>query len=236
MNKEIGVVLLHGAGLGSFIWDDVKPLIKNPVLTIDFPNRETGNNANKNLTLDDYKKSAIEQIEKWNVAKFVIVTHSISGCVGLSLTDYFAKKVVGLVGISSAFPKKGKSFASSFPFPQNLLMPLMLSLLGTKPPQKIIEQSLCNDLTPEQTSKIVRRFTAEAKRLYTTKVYYTNPEVKKLYIKLTDDKGFPVQLQDKMIKNLNPPKVETLHTGHLPMISKPKELSEILNDFLNQIN
>jgi pimeloyl-ACP methyl ester carboxylesterase len=236
MNDKIGIVLIHGAGLGSFIWDDLKPLLINSVLTIEFPNREVGDKVNINLTFDDYKKSAIEQIEKWGIDNFVIVTHSIGGCVGLSLTDYFAKKIVGFIAISSAVPTNGNSFTSCLPFPQRFLIPLILNLLGTKPPQKVIEQSLCNDLTVEQTSEIVKRFTPEAKLLYTTKVNYKNLDIKTLYIKLNNDKGFPVQIQDKMIKNLATQKVVTLDSGHLPMISKPKELSEILNNFINEIN
>lgn len=103
MNDKTGIVLIHGAGLGSFIWDDLKPLIKNPVMTIEFPNREVGDKANNNLTFDDYKKSAIEQIEKWGINNFVIVTHSIGGCVGLSLTDYFAKKLLALLELVQPF-------------------------------------------------------------------------------------------------------------------------------------
>lgn len=236
MNNKIGIVLIHGAGLGSFIWDDLIPLIKNPVLTIEFPNRGVDDKANVNQTFDDYKNSAIEQIVKWNMDNFVIVTHSIGGCVGLSLTDYFAQKVVGFVGISSALPTNGNSFISCLPFPQSLLMPLILKLFGTKPPQKAIEQTLCNDLTSEQTSEVVKLFTPEAKLLYTTKVNYKNLDLMTLYVKLTNDKGFPVQLQDKMIKNLNAKKIVILESGHLPMLSKPKELSEILNNFINEIN
>lgn len=236
MNDKIGIVLIHGAGLGNFIWDDLKPLLKNPVLTIELPNREISDKANINLTFDDYKKSAIEQIEKWGITNFIIVSHSIGGCIGLSLTDYFSKKVVGFVGISSAIPTNGNSFISCLPFPQSLLMPLILKLFGTKPPQKAIEQTLCNDLTSEQTSEIIKRFTPEARLLYTSKVDYKSLDVKTLYIKLNNDKGFPVQLQDKMIKNLTVQKVVTIQSGHLPMISKPKELSEILNNFINEIN
>jgi pimeloyl-ACP methyl ester carboxylesterase len=236
MNDKIGIVFIHGAGLGNFIWDNLKPLLKNPVLTIELPNREVVDKANINLTFEDYKKSSIQQIEKWGIEKFVIVTHSIGGCIGLSLTDYFSKKVIGFVGISSAIPTNRNSFISCLPFPQNLLMPLILKLFGTKPPQKAIKQTLCNDLTSEQTSKIIKRFTPEAILLYTTKVDYKSLEIKTLYIKLTNDKGFPLQLQEQMIKNLIAQKVETIDSGHLPMISKPKELSKILNNFINEIN
>jgi pimeloyl-ACP methyl ester carboxylesterase len=236
MNDKIGIVFIYGAGLGSFIWDGLKPLIENPVLTIEFPNRGVDEKTNVNLTFDDYKKLAIEQIEKWDIDNFVIVTHSIGGCIGLSLTDYFSEKVVGFVAISSSVPINGNSYISCLPFPQSLLMPLILNLFGTKPPSKTIEQVLCNDLTLEQTSEVIKRFTPEAKLLYTTKVNYKNLDIKTLYVKLSKDKGLSVQLQDKMIKNLNAQKVVTLDSGHLPMISKPKELSEILNNFINEIN
>ena len=65
MSDKIGIIFIHVAGLGSFIWDDLKLLIISPVLTTEFPNREVNNKANVNLTFGDYKKSAIELIEKW---------------------------------------------------------------------------------------------------------------------------------------------------------------------------
>jgi hypothetical protein len=66
---------------------------------------------------------------------------SIGGCIGLSLADYFAKKVVSFVGISSAVPTNGNSFIFCLPFLQSLLMPLILNLLGTNPPQKVIDKT-----------------------------------------------------------------------------------------------
>lgn len=63
MNDKIGIVLIYGAGLGSFIWDNLKPLIKNPVLTIEFPNREVGDKANNNLTFDDYKTLQLNKLK-----------------------------------------------------------------------------------------------------------------------------------------------------------------------------
>ncbi len=151
------------------------------------------------------------------------------------MSEYFTNKIIGFVGICSIFPVNGKSFLSCFPFPQNILMPLILNIFGTKPPQKTIEQELCNDLTPDQTSEIVKRFTPEAKRLYTTKVHYKKIPPKTLYIKLNNDKSLSLQLQEKMTKNLNIHNIETLGSGHLPMISKPKELADILNDFVKNV-
>ncbi|MBK9566975.1 MAG: hypothetical protein IPO37_17935 [Saprospiraceae bacterium] len=44
-----------------------------------------------------------------------------------------------------------------------------------------------------------------------------------------------MQLQDKMAQNLRAQKVVTLDSGHLPMISKPKELAIILMNFTDGI-
>lgn len=151
---------MYGAGLGSFIWNNLIPLMKFPVLTIDFPNREKEGNIN--LSFNDYKDSALGQINNWDVEKFIIVTHSIGGCVGLSLTDHFADRIVGFVGIGSVLPTNGDSFIACLPFPQRLLMPIILTLFGTKPPQKSIQQELCNDLSESQCLEIVNRFTPEA--------------------------------------------------------------------------
>ncbi len=40
------------------------------------------------------------------------------------------------------------------------------------PPNQAFEKELCNDLTPEQTTKIVDNFTPEARLLNTTTISY----------------------------------------------------------------
>ena len=114
-------------------------------------------------------------------------------------------------------------------------MPIILKLFGTKPPKKSIENELCNDLTDEQTTKITTEFTPEAKRLYTTKINFNLPNTKRLYIQLANDKSMPLTLQNKMAKNLNANKIETIDSGHLPMLSKPKQLATSLSTFVKEI-
>jgi pimeloyl-ACP methyl ester carboxylesterase len=236
MEKKIGIVFIHGAGLNSSIWNDLEEKIHNPVLCIDFPNRKSKDNTNTKLTFDDYIGSVTTDIEKWKKDAFIIVAHSIGACVGLKVAAQFKNELKGFVAIGSVIPKSGQSFISSLPFPQKLLLPILLSLFGTKPPKKTIEAELCNDLKPETTSKVVNEFTSEAKSLYTTKVNFDLPETERLYIKLTNDKSIPPDLQEEMAKNLNTSKIETINSGHLPMLSKPIELIKILEDFIGSLN
>lgn len=235
MENKIGIVFINGAGLNSSVWNDLKQIIDNPVLCIDFPNRKSNDNPNAKLTFNDYVNSTTSEMKKLLKGNFIIVAHSIGACVGLKVAEQFKNELKGFVAISSVIPKSGKSFVSSLPFPQKILFPILLSVFGTKPPDNSIESELCNDLTDEQTVKIVNEFTPEAKALYITKISYDLPNSQRLYIKLTNDKSMQTNFQDKMASNLNATKVEELESGHLPMISKPNELAQILANFINEI-
>lgn len=235
MDNKIGVVFINGAGLNSSIWNDLKHKIDNPGLSVDFPSRKLKNNPNAKLTFEDYVNKATTEIKNWQKDNFIIVAHSIGACVGLKVAEQFKKELKGFVAIGSVVPKSGQSFISSLPFPQKLLLPILLSLFGTKPPKKSIEAELCNDLPSETTSKIVNEFTPEAKALYTTKITFDLPNTKRLYIKLTNDKSTSTTLQDEMAKNLNATNVKTINSGHLPMLSKPDELTNILTGFIDSV-
>lgn len=235
MENNYGILFIHGAGLGSFIWDGLIPMLNIPALAIDFPNRNSGDKANADLTFHAYTKSVIDQIEKWDKNKLILVVHSIGGCVGLKVAEHFENSLVCFIAISAAIPLNNHSFASCLPFPKDFLMPVMLKLFGTKPSKKTIEKDLCNDLTIEQTKRVVDNFTPEAKQLYIKKISYKKMDVETLYIKLTKDKSIPLLVQNKMANNLNAAKIETIESGHLPMLSSPKKLSGILNRFIAEI-
>jgi len=233
MITNTGIVFIHGAGLNSSIWDELINEIAAPVLTIDFPNRKSNGLTNSRLSFDDYVNSTIEQIQHWNSTYFVIVAHSIGACVGLKIAGHLKNELSGFVAIGSVIPENGDSFVTSLPFPQKLIMPVILNLFGTKPPKKSIETELCNDLSAEQTSKIVNEFTPESRALYTTKITYELPATQRLYIKLTNDKSIPEALQQRMAENFVATNIITLDSGHLPMISKVNELASILTEFVN---
>ncbi|MBK6264895.1 alpha/beta hydrolase [Marivirga sp. S37H4] len=229
--KKNGVLLIHGAGLGSFIWDELIPLLNLPALAVDFPNRKKGDKVNLQLSFKHYSDAVIQQVEQWNIESFVIVAHSVGGCVGLKVAEHFGKRVIGFVGISSVIPSDGNSFISCLPFPQKVIMPVILKIAGTKPPKKAIEIGLCHDLTDMQCQSIMENFTPESKALFKEKCKAEIPNVKKLYIKLLNDQEFPTSMQEKMAENMNTQNIATIESGHLPMLSHTNELAKILNDF-----
>jgi pimeloyl-ACP methyl ester carboxylesterase len=191
--------------------------------------------VNKNVSFDHYLRDTSWQIEAWNKKRLFLVTHSIGACIGLGVAGNLRERLAGFVGISAAIPRPGHSFISCLPFPKRLLMPLMLKMAGTKPPDKQIAATLCNGLTEEQTDKVVNNFTAESPRLYLEKLRYSSIAVPSLYIELTDDQAFPLSRQRRMARRLHAGNTAEVPAGHLAMLSQPKELATQINQFVADV-
>lgn len=232
LQDKTGLVFIYGAGLEGQIWSRVIEGLDRPCLPLEFPLRKGSVDSRSRLSLEDYVAHMKNQVEEWGVQRFVIVAHSIGGVIALRLASELTDRLVGMVAISAAIPKKGGSYLSIMPLPNRILMSAVLRAMGTKPPESAIRAGLCNDLSSDQTAEIVRGFTPEAIRLYTDRINVSIPDVPKMYVKLTKDKAISLSLQNKMISNLSPQSVRSLETGHLPMVSNPEGLRSILEDFL----
>jgi pimeloyl-ACP methyl ester carboxylesterase len=230
MNSDIGIVLIHGAGLGSWIWSDTVKYLQTESLAVNFPDRDRYA-VNSSCSFDNYCEHLSEQISVWDKGRVILAAHSIGGVLALKLADQLGDRVAGFIGIGSAISKNGGSFLSTLTLTKRLLLPVILRIAGTKPPNSAIIGSLCNDLSDEQAETVAEKFVAESIQLYFGKCNAPVPDTQKLYIRCSKDLEFPQSLQDKMIKNLNTRQISTLESGHLPMLSCPKELAEILDRF-----
>jgi len=228
------IVMIHGAGLGAWIWRDVRPLLKGHSYAANFPGREPLPAPSNLVTLDDYANAVIEQIQHREKEHIILVGHSIGALVALKAAKHFGKRISGFVAIASPIPKDGGSFMSALPLGQRLMLKLALRK-GTKPPDDLIRKAYCNDLKPEQAEEVVRRFVAESPHLYTDKCLATPPETRKLYIQTSIDNQLPMRYQMKMAGNLDAQEMLTIRAGHLPMLSEPKELADMLNRFIDQV-
>ncbi len=236
MENKIGIVCIHGAGLGSFIWDELKPHLVHRVLVLDFPNRmNRGNITTAHLHLGDYASLLIKRIEKWNHRRFIIVAHSVGACVGMKVAQHFGSRVQGFVAISATIPINGGSFVSCFSFPKNILNGLLIRFMGTRPPNSLIVRRLCHGLSLEKTKKILSSYTAESKALFLERTNAKIVNMPTLYIQTTRDKLFSKEFQEKMAKNMQAQDIVSMKTGHLPMLTMPQQLAEILNEFIERL-
>jgi len=235
--KEIGFVLLSGAGLGAWIWKDLTAQLEHPALAVDYPGRGIyADMAVKGLGLNQYVASVISDLDRFPPRKVVIVAHSIGGVIGIEVTHQRRKRIAGFVAVSAAIPAVHGSYASTLPVFSRVFLRIMMSLAGTRPPDSVIRKALCEDLDADRAREVSERFIPESKRLYLDKTTAPAPPDHALYIRLKKDRALRHPLQSRMLLNLPAAQVIDLDSGHLPMVSKPIELGELLNHFAATIN
>lgn len=235
-DARIGHVLIHGAGLGAWIWRDVIPLLPAPAVAVDFPHREKPAESRRDLSLEDYVASIARQIRAWPAERFVITAHSIGGVLAPQVIETFDDRVAGFVAVAAVIPANGGSFLSALPVPQRLLIGAVMRLFGTRPSEVSIKKGLCSDLPPETAAEVVGRFAPESRALYTSNVSLEMRRVPSLYVQLTEDEEIPVRLQRRMIANLRADHTEEISSGHMPMLSRPAELARALNGFAARLD
>ena len=163
--SSLGLLLIHGAGTGAWIWDTLLPQLPLPGLAVDLPGREEPVQARKHLRLADYAESVVSQAGALDTEKVVVVTHSL-GVVGLTVAHRLAERLAGFAAVAAVIPKNGSSFMSALPAPRRWITSAVVHVIGTKPPAAAIKKGLCTGLDKDRSDEILTRFTPEARAVY----------------------------------------------------------------------
>ena len=164
----------------------------------------------------------------------MVVGHSIGAEVALAIAANDRSRVAGVVLVGGVVPESGKNFLSTVPFPQRLFFRLLLSRArnGIAPPKSVIRKGYCNDLDEATTELVLSRTVPEVPRLYLDPVQWADipADLPRTYVKLLNDKSVSIKEQERFIERVRATRVESLDSGHLPMLSRPEELARILAD------
>lgn len=221
-----GVIFISGAGLEGWIWDGVTKNIAMPYAIADYSGLSR---KDSKATLEDYVVAVQQQADSLNVDKIIVVAHSVGGVVGAELAKRLGGKLAGFVAVSALIPKPGGSFVSTLPFPQKILMPVIMKLAGTKPPESAIRSGLAQGLDAVLQDRIVSGFQQESLHLYSDKTSTASlPSMSSVYVRTNNDKEFSPALQKTCAENLGTTKTIEVASGHLPMITNPDVITECI--------
>lgn len=239
--SEEPVLLISGAGLPSWIWDTTREALA--------PSRETavaarpegvaagGAGSAAGVSLAEYAEAALASAP-WE--RFAVVAHSSGGVVGAELARLAPGRVSALLGVSAVVPGPGGSFVSSMPFPNRLMLDLVMRIAGTRPPDSVIRGGLTAGLEEEvMVDRVVADFVTEAPALFRGRAGQGPLRQRRGYVLTTRDRALSQSLQRRFATNLfaqdqNVPWQEPLDTGHLPMLEDPRSLAHLVSRFLNQ--
>lgn len=230
-------VLVHGAWVGKYAWDKVKPMLEkdgNKVIVFDLPAHGNDQSPLSEATMDNYVKVVSAYINK-EPGKVVLVGHSLAGMVISQVAESIPGKIDKLVYLSAFLPQNGQ-FVLGIPDPNSLFGPNLVfsadkSSATLKP--EVIVPIFASDCSADIKKLVVARHRTEPLQPFTAKAALTDANygrVPKYYIETLKDVGVSTSLQKQMVAaNGHIVKVFTIDSGHTSFFAKPTELAGILN-------
>lgn len=219
-------IFLHGAGTGPWIWDKVIEHLDRPAIALQLPSTE------HHLSPTQCAALVVDELDALGVERVIFVLHSLSGVLARDLTGVLEDQIEHIVYVGAVIPPPGRTFLDAF----SLLGKIILKILfhfksnGLKPDDNMIRVQLCNDLSPEVADELVNRYLPEKSGLYVLPTSNRSLISPATYVKLLEDRSVNLSVQRASIARLPEPQVVELSSGHMPMLSRPEELANILSE------
>ncbi len=140
-------------------------------------------------------------------------------------------RVAGVLGVAAVWPRPGRSFTAALPLPQRWLLPVILRLVGTRPPEQQLRSGLGAGLPAETVDRLVADFRPEARGLFVTPPPAGEAPERAGYVHTTEDRDMPRALQHSYAEALGAGFRRELATAHLPMLADPAGLTAAIADF-----
>ncbi|GAB3835470.1 alpha/beta fold hydrolase [Kribbella italica] len=224
-------VLVPGAWLGAWAWDEVADLLEaaghdvHPVTLTGLAELHRADSAQTPQA--QHVADIVGVADK--LSDVVIVGHSYSGIPAGQAAAALGDRLRRVVYLDSNIPVDGQSFADGWSPERRAWLAGQLAESGGFWPPLTAEDYAGQDLTDEQIATIVERSTPHPGRAITEPAALPRPitELPTTYVKCLMDGPTP---STPVLQHLESPSwtLAELDTGHWPMFSQPAELAELL--------
>ncbi|MFC4609075.1 alpha/beta fold hydrolase [Streptomyces maoxianensis] len=224
-------VLVAGAWLGSWAWDEVVPQLRAAghgahALTLSGLADKQGVPAGQQTHVQDI----VDEVERLDLRDVVLVGHSYSGIPVGQAAERIGDRLARVVFVDSDVPTHGESFVSGW---WEGSAKLEASIAGNGGFWAPLTAADCDGqgLTDEQIARIVGGSTPHPGASLAEPAVLTRPlgELPATYIKCLLDGAEPSDDVAELLTSKHWRLVE-MDTGHWPMFSQPTELARIFLD------
>ena len=247
-------LLVHGAGQGAWSWGKVWGYMTAPVehpprlytrpradrvFLLDLPGH--GGDADGDtgtVLLDECVHSITRAVERQSLKDLVMVGHSFAGPLIMQAAAQLTQPPKRLVLVAGVVPEDGKDMLAALP--RNIrhsykLLALLSKLSGRdlKVPKPAIDRYLCNGMDAMEIVQLVGYFGPLPTKVLSSKLSLGSLEIPcpVSYVVLTDDRLLPADVQRQMAARIANVEIVELESCHQAMLSKPRELADMLLDY-----
>ena len=223
----VPIALVSGAGLPSWIWDDVRAGVAGRQTLVVEPPRGSA-------SLVKHAEAVLAQAGQPRV---VLVAHSVGGAVAAEILARSPERVAGVLGVSALVPAPQRSFAGSLPLPARAVLPVLLRLAGTRPPEAAVRKGLAAGLPGPTVDRLVAELVPESRRLFTDRI---SPAARvsaqpRGYLATTADRELALAVQQRSAATLGAQWTETVDCGHLAPLERPDVVLRAVQRLLSEV-
>jgi pimeloyl-ACP methyl ester carboxylesterase len=223
-------VLVAGAWLGSWAWDEVVPELRaaghgtHPLTLSGLADKQSVPAGQQTHVHD-----IVSEVERLDLRDVVLVGHSYSGIPVGQAAERIGDRLARVVFVDSNVPADGESFLSGWPDGRAMVEASIAGNGGFWAPLTTADYD-GQGLTGEQVARIVGGSTPHPGATLTEPAVLARPlgELPATYIKCLLDGAEPNDDVAELLKSERWRLVE-MDTGHWPMFSQPRELAGILH-------
>lgn len=223
-------VLVAGAWLGAWAWDEVVPELRaaghgTHALTLSGLGERQGLPAGQQTHVRD----VVDEVERLDLRDVVLVGHSYAGIPVGQAAERIGDRLARVVFVDASIPAQGESFASRWWQGSGVLEAEIEANGGFWAPLTA-EGFDGQGLTDEQVGRIVKGAVPHPGATLTEPAALERPlgELSATYIKCLLDGPEPTDDVAALLTGTRWELVE-MNTGHWPMLSEPRELARILH-------
>lgn len=223
--STMGIVLVHGGFHSSTCWDPVLPYLRGDVVAVDLPGRGNRPADLATVTLADCVSAVMDAADHAGFDRFVLVGHSAGGVTITETAYWHPHRVTRLIYVAGLVPPPGASAAKALTgmnFPPGEL-PMI---------EETVARALFgNDLSEAQWVTHWASVVPETAEVMNAHLSGYPRDVPMTYVGLTEDVPVPPFAVEQMVANLGADvERQMLSAGHTAMLSKPRELAELINE------
>ncbi|HET6584136.1 MAG TPA: alpha/beta fold hydrolase [Nannocystaceae bacterium] len=230
------IVLVHGAWMGGWAWDEVVPLLEDaghPTIVVELPAHGDDATAAADATLASYRDAVLDALDGLE-APAAVVGHSMGGMVISEVAEARPAAIATLVYVAAFLPRDGQAlFDIASTDPDSITaMHLVDHGDGTASiDPAFIGDVFCGDCSEAAVQTIVDRTRPEPLAPLLTPASLTEAAfgtVARTYVHTELDAAVSLAAQEAMVAATPVDEVRSLATAHSPFLSQPQMLADTL--------
>ncbi|WP_380164066.1 alpha/beta hydrolase [Jannaschia sp. R86511] len=211
-HNDVHVALLGGAGLPPWVWDGVRDHLAGVKCGVVVPLRRPDASA------ADVADDLVAQLPP--ARDVVLVAHSVGGVVAAQVLARHPGRVAAVLGVAAVVPRPGRSFVAAQPWPARAVLGPVLRRAGTLPPERA-RRAATRGVQVALADRLVADAQPEPVRLFLDPVPSYPAPAASAYLATGRDREVTARQQARSARAMAAAWVETLPTGHLPMLEDP---------------